>query len=178
MGESDEQGTALGQVLGQVLGELDGSRGADGLLSVTVLPLWLESGARLLVRRPRKLVCAACEGGGCDACERSGALVLPSAEDADEEILEVSLPQVDPARPVVLRIPGRGMPSLNTHEPAGHLLLRVAPGAQPSTSVTLDRGEASRNLAHLDRSLVTRSTVMAVFLIALFLGLLRLSGWM
>jgi hypothetical protein len=170
----DEQSTALGQVLG----ELDGPRGADGSLSVTVLSAWLEGGSRLLVRLPRKLVCAACEGGGCDSCERSGALALTTSADSAEEILSVTLPQVLPAKPVVLRIPGRGIPSLIAHEPAGHLLLRVVPGDTPSASVTLDRGEADRKLAHLDRSLVTRSTVMAIVLIALFLGLLRLSGWM
>jgi hypothetical protein len=70
------------------------------------------------------------------------------------------------------------MPSTREGEPRGHLLLRLVPGGTPSPTVTLDRGEGTRELAHLDRGLITRSTVMAVGLIALFLGLLRLSGWL
>jgi hypothetical protein len=173
MAVSEESSNALGHVLG----DLKCPRGADGSVSVTVLPEWLEDGARLVVQLPRRLVCAACEGGGCDACNRSGALTLP--DSSDESALSVSLPRTTPpAHTVLLRIPGRGMPSSISGEPAGHLLLRVVPGGTPSPSVTLDRGEGGRELAHLDRSLITRSTVMAIVLIALFLGMLRLSGWM
>jgi hypothetical protein len=173
MAASEEPSSALGQVLG----DLEGPRGADGAVSITVLPEWFETGARLIVQLPRRVVCATCEGGGCDVCGRSGALLLPHL--TDESVLSITLPStIAPARPVTLRVPGRGMPSLNAHEPAGHLLLRVVPGPTASASVTLDRGEPGRSLAHLDRGLVTRSTVMAILLIAVFLGLLRLSGWM
>jgi hypothetical protein len=163
--------------LAQVTGDLNAPRGADGSLTITVPPQWLEQGSRLLVRVPKKLVCAACEGGGCDACARSGALTLPETSE-EERVLAVTLPSLDGAHEVALRIPGRGMPSKDPTEPAGHLILKIVPGPSPSPSVAVDRTESSRGLAHLDRSLIARSTLMAVGLILLFLGMLRLSGWM
>ncbi len=51
---------------------------------------------------PRLLTCAACSGGGCDACERRGAIEAPT-DDASRS-LELQLPPcADP--PVAVRLP-------------------------------------------------------------------------
>lgn len=170
---SDEQETRLGQVVG----DLDRPRGADGAFSITVPAAWLEQGSKLLVRIPKKLVCAACEGGGCDICGRSGALVLSDVPE-DERVLDVTLPGFEVAQEMTLRIPRRAMPSPRPDEPPGHLFLRIVPGASASPCVALERSDSAAGRAHLDRSLVTRSTLMAVGLVGLFLLMLRLSGWM
>lgn len=38
---------------------------------------WAEQGARIAVTLPKRLGCARCHGGGCDGCQRSGALRTP-----------------------------------------------------------------------------------------------------
>lgn len=109
---------------------------------ITVPSGWLGCGATLCVKLPRTLACALCEGGGCDACERAGAvsLRLPSAEPVE---VRVVLPDQNastgaPPRVVVLRIPNQGGPPAENEDlPHGHLLLRVQPGAAADPSVTL-----------------------------------------
>lgn len=163
--------------LGQVTLDLDAPRGPDGIFSISVPAAWLEQGSKLLVRMPKKLVCAACEGGGCDLCGRSGALALPEMSEEDR-ILDVTLPGFEVAQEMTLRIPRRALPSSRPDEPPGHLFLKITPGTSASPCVALERAESPPGRTHLDRSLVTRSTLMAVGLIGLFLLMLRLSGWM
>jgi hypothetical protein len=85
---------------------------------------------------PRNLLCAACDGGGCDACERSGAVTLRDrGEPAD--LVQVTLPR-NRSEPFVVRLPERGgLPPVGSELPRGYLLLRVEPSTQADPSVSL-----------------------------------------
>lgn len=88
---------------------LDAAAGARARLRIEVPSRWLDAGAAIELTAPRRLVCARCDGGGCDACGRSGALCAP--EDAAARRVGVVLPQVlaspqaGERRAVLLRLP-------------------------------------------------------------------------
>lgn len=100
---------------------------------------------------PRNLACAACGGGGCDACGRSGAITLRRREEP-AEVVEVTLP----ARPgegddapdslgITLRIPEQGgLPEPGSDLPRGLLLLTVLPSPEPDPRVRVLRGVPSK----------------------------------
>lgn len=54
---------------------LESAAGVRVRLEVEIPTTWLES--KILVDLPRRLLCARCEGGGCDTCERKGGVRLP-----------------------------------------------------------------------------------------------------
>ncbi|HKO49622.1 MAG TPA: hypothetical protein VJV79_17960 [Polyangiaceae bacterium] len=117
-------------------------RGPDVLHRIRVPFAWLESGEVIEFALPRNLTCAACEGGGCDACGRAGAITMRGRQEL-AEILTVTLPMRKPeadseARGVVIRIPEQGGISPENGEdlPRGLLLLRVEPAelADPGVS--------------------------------------------
>ncbi|HEY3668584.1 MAG TPA: hypothetical protein VGL19_21440 [Polyangiaceae bacterium] len=121
---------------------LDVPRGPDVVHRIRVPRAWLESGELVELELPRNLSCAACDGGGCDQCERSGAITLRGREELPE-ILHVTLPARQPepdggTRGVVIRIPEQGglPPVENELLPRGLLLLRVEPAdvADPGVS--------------------------------------------
>jgi hypothetical protein len=121
---------------------LDVPRGPDVVHRIRVPRAWLESGEVIELELPRNLSCAACDGGGCDQCERSGAITLRAREELPE-ILHVTLPARQPevdggTRGVVIRIPEQGgLPPVNDEIlPRGLLLLRVDPAevADPGVS--------------------------------------------
>lgn len=121
---------------------LDVPRGPDVVHRIRVPRAWLESGEVVELELPRNLSCAACNGGGCDQCERSGAITLRGREELPE-ILHVTLPARQPeldggTRGVVIRIPEQGgLPPANDQLlPRGLLLLRVEPAevADPGVS--------------------------------------------
>jgi hypothetical protein len=94
---------------------------------------WLAAGEVIEFELPRNLTCAACDGGGCDACERAGAITLRGRQELPE-ILSVTLPtrKADAegeGRGVVIRIPEQGglPPAHGAALPRGLLLLRVEP---------------------------------------------------
>jgi hypothetical protein len=98
---------------------------------IRVPQAWLEAGEVVEFELPRNLSCAACEGGGCDSCERSGAITLRGRQELPE-FLQVTLPVRLPeangeARGVVIRIPEQGglPPEHGGVVPRGLLLLRV-----------------------------------------------------
>jgi hypothetical protein len=130
------------QVLGRITTSMERPRGPDVQMSVAVPEEWVASGATLEIELPRNLACAACGGGGCDACERSGAVSLRGRKDPVETV-EVTLPviQGEPsssrARLVVVRIPDRGgLPPLGLELPRGNLLLSVRTGPELQRGVT------------------------------------------
>ncbi len=51
---------------------------------------WLDARATVEIALPLRLRCHACQGGGCDACGRSGVFRLP--ERAEDRRLELPLP--------------------------------------------------------------------------------------
>jgi hypothetical protein len=139
-------------ILGRITGTIDSPRGPDAQMSVSVPEEWIAGGATLQIALPRNLTCATCHGGGCDRCERSGAVSLRSRR-AEVETVEVTLPKgaavaADPApeaaavpataRSVVVRIPERGgLPETTREElPRGNLLVSIRPGPEPSRGVT------------------------------------------
>ena len=67
----------MAKVLGRVItGEITLPRGPDASHRIRVPKDWLEKGSVIELELPRNLVCRKCEGGGCDACDRSGAVTL------------------------------------------------------------------------------------------------------
>jgi len=116
---------------------------------------WLDDGLLIEVELPRHLRCAACDGGGCDRCDRSGALTVRGRGEP-AEIVEVRLPQRAPeaasdSRPVVIRIPEfGGLPAEGEDLPRGHLLLGVSVAEEPDPSVRLlDKLERRAPLARV-----------------------------
>jgi hypothetical protein len=133
----------MGQVLGRVTGGgLNVPRGPDVSHRVKVPSTWLDEGLLIEVELPRHLRCAACDGGGCDTCERSGALTVRGRGEP-AEIVEVRLPQRGPesatdSRPITIRIPELGgLPAEGEDLPRGHLLLGVIAAAEADPSVRL-----------------------------------------
>jgi hypothetical protein len=135
-------------ILGRITGAIDGPRGPDAQMSVSVPEEWIAGGSTLQIVLPRNLTCATCHGGGCDRCERSGAVSL-RARRAEVETVEVTLPKgpAGPAagasaapgvaRSVVVRIPERGgLPESTPELPRGNLLVSIRPGPEPSQGVT------------------------------------------
>ncbi len=81
--------SALGKVLDK--GSLESDEGARARARIEVPPAWCDDSALVEVTLPRTLVCARCDGGGCDGCNRSGALRGPK-DDAKRRV-RVRLPQ-------------------------------------------------------------------------------------
>jgi hypothetical protein len=128
----------MGEVLGRVVNaDLDSPRGPDAAHRIRVPRRWLQTGALVEIELPRNLTCASCEGGGCDACDRSGALTV-RAKGEPIGLLLVTLPSGSAGGAVVIRIPEYGgLPREGSELPRGHLLLRVEPGTKADPSVTL-----------------------------------------
>ncbi len=162
------------QALGKVTEDLDVPRGPDLSMEITVPASWIAEGATLVVAWPRRVSCRCCGGGGCDACARSGAFSLQG--ELAREPFEVSLPRLDaPPSSLMIRLPNLGMPSGEGDRPPGHLFLDVRAGQPPSAGVA----RASKSEARVLRRDLMRSSVwMAILVSLLFLGMLRLSGWL
>lgn len=113
--------------LARVFDEKDLARlpGGRASLEITVPASW--TGRTCEIDVPRRLACAACEGGGCDACDRRGAYRL---EEPDEERrLDVRLPGALAGR-TRIRI---GQP-FGVDSVVGVLLLDVVVGDEASAS--------------------------------------------
>jgi hypothetical protein len=72
---------------------LDEGTGPRGRVQITVPAAWLADGCSLSLLAPRRLPCARCDGGGCDACGKSGVLRAPDDEAARR--LEITLPPTE-----------------------------------------------------------------------------------
>lgn len=106
-------------------------RGPDVTHRIRVPRAWFETGEVVEFELPRNVTCAVCDGGGCDACERSGAITLRGRQEL-AEVLSVTLPMPNgesEVRSVVIRIPEQGglAPENAGELPRGLLLLRVEP---------------------------------------------------
>ena len=143
----------LPEVLARVTSRaVEGPRGPDVLHRVKVLREWLSVGEVVELELPRNLACAACGGGGCDTCGRSGAITLRKRSEP-AEVVEVTLParaadELPDSRGITLRIPEQGgLPELGSDLPRGVLLLTVVPSAEPDPSIKLLRGLPSKRPA-------------------------------
>ncbi|MFO0553875.1 MAG: hypothetical protein U0271_36165 [Polyangiaceae bacterium] len=84
--------------------------------------------ATLDITLPKLLACAACDGGGCDRCQRSGAL-----RSSGVVVIRVQLP-AELARGVVLRVPDPFTSSDDTPVRVDVLLVEVVPAEVPAAS--------------------------------------------
>lgn len=134
----------MSEVLGRVTTRMDVPRGPDVVHRIRVPRAWLEAGEEVEFELPRNLACAACNGGGCDSCERAGAITLRGRHELPE-LLHVTLPtrkleDTSDGRGVVIRIPEQGgLPAEGVPLPRGLLLLRVEPADVADPGVTLVR---------------------------------------
>jgi hypothetical protein len=121
---------------------------------IRVRRAWLVVGEVVELELPRNLACASCGGGGCDACDRSGAITLRQ-RDEPAEVVEVTLParphdELPDSRGITLRIPEQGgLPAPGSELPRGLLLLTVVPSDESDASVKLLRGVPSKRPASL-----------------------------
>ena len=137
--------------IARVTGDLDQARGADVQHRIRVPDAWLAEGATVEFELPRNLTCAACEGGGCDACDRAGAIsvrerselgeivrvVLPCTDD-DGPLSSHSEPPSSGKRGLIVRIPDQGgLPPSGSDLPRGHLMLLVQVG-EPVTATRVE----------------------------------------
>jgi hypothetical protein len=152
------------ETLGRVLDpeELDRRGGAIGRLTVDVLPAWLEAGDAVELLVPSRLVCARCEGGGCDECGRSGGYRL--TVDEATRTLQLTLPAAGETRSVV-----RLMDPFGAGAGVEQLWLELRAASQPSPFCRrLPRGR-SRSLAFVSAPvLVALLVALAVLVAVLF----------
>jgi hypothetical protein len=153
---------------------------------------WLSAGAAVEFELPRHLSCAACQGGGCDVCGRSGALTLRGRDELPE-IVRVTLPAWGDRQPesgtaeqaLVLRIPEHGgLAELGSELPRGMLLLKVVPSDAPDPGVRrVRRTDPPPEIASSISSTRTRPTPVSVRVVGILVMLwlllliyLRVSG--
>ena len=119
--------SSVASVLGRITTSDSAPRGPDVKHRLRVKRRWLERGETIEIDLPRNLLCAKCDGGGCDTCSGSGALTLRE-RDAAVEVLQITLPPdqgADPRRAVALRIPERGGFSEQAGVPRGMLIMTI-----------------------------------------------------
>ena len=178
------------EVLGRVTTRtLDVPRGPDVVHRIRVPRAWLEAGEVVEFELPRNLSCAACDGGGCDICERSGAVTLRGRHEL-AELLSVTLParkteEASEARGIVIRIPEQGgLPAQGLSLPRGLLLLRVELAEIADPGVSLVHPPVPAVLERVALSLrVPKPTpkqarsITIVIAVALFVLLALLAFW-
>ncbi|MCA9646265.1 MAG: hypothetical protein KC492_36500 [Myxococcales bacterium] len=131
------------QVLGKVTHATDGPRGPDVEHRIQIPRQWLEEGASIEFELPRNLSCAVCGGGGCDACERAGAISTRGRRELPE-LVQVKLPMHSDDGPpssgprsLVIRVPAHGgLAPEGSDLPRGNLLLKVRIAEEPEEGVT------------------------------------------
>ena len=133
---------------------------------------------------PRNLSCAACDGGGCDSCERAGAITLRGRNELPE-LITVTLPARKAeangeARGVVIRIPEQGglPPAEDEALPRGMLLLRVEPAEVGDAGVSLVlQPEAPISKERVALSLrVPKPTQKQAWMLAVVVAIVVLAG--
>ncbi|APR85183.1 Hypothetical protein A7982_10532 [Minicystis rosea] len=118
----------LGQVADPAV--LDADPRPRARLRLDVEAAWLTEGADLEITSPIRLPCARCDGGGCDACNRSGVLRAP--EEAASRLFTVRVPpQPEGGDAVALRIPEPFGPE----HAIGQLIVELHAAAEPSPTV-------------------------------------------
>ena len=172
----------MSTTLAKVTLELTEPRGPDLAHTIRVPEAWLARGETIEVELPRQLNCAHCQGGGCDQCQRAGAVRLRQADEAAETV-RVSLPDTSglaepgASRPLLVRIPHAGGRAPTEDLPRGFLMLQITPATDPDASVRLAAPEALREF-RAPREVVLRSMVLGGLLVLVFLWMLHLSGWL
>ena len=172
----------MAEVLGRVAKtDLASPRGPDAVHRIRVPKALLKRGAAIELELPRHLVCAACEGGGCDTCDRSGAVTLRE-RGAPPDVISVTLPRAMSDAGFVIRLPERGgLAAPESGLPRGHLLLRVEPSAQSDASVSFairrPEIEAARR-AISERAAALTSSPKRLVLVVAVVSVLLLTIWL
>jgi hypothetical protein len=113
--------------LGRVLDRstLDDADGPRVRVRIAVPRAWASERALIVVEAPERLPCGRCDGGGCDACERSGSFRL----DPDPALRSFTLTlPVDLGSGVVLRVTR----PFGESSAIGQALCEVRPSSEPS----------------------------------------------
>ncbi len=147
-------------------GDLDRIAGGRASFEITVPAPWADRTCEVAV--PRRLACALCEGGGCDACERRGGYRL----EGTERRVTVRLPSVLGGR-TRIRI---GRP-FGADSVIGVLLLDVVLGEEPSASCSVVP-EPEQPLARASEQTTARNravfaAVATLVLVVLLIFLIR-----
>lgn len=175
----DGLSTTLAKVALEALTE---PRGPDVAHSIRVPGAWLSRGETIELELPRQLNCAHCQGGGCDQCQRAGAIRLRQPHEAPETV-RVSLPdtrELDASqadKPLLVRIPHAGGRAPSADLPRGLLMLQITRAVDPDLSVRLVAPEVEREF-RAPREVMVRSMVLGGLLVLVFLWMLYLSGWL
>jgi len=172
----------MAEVLGRVARtDLASPRGPDAVHRIRVPRALLRQGAAIELELPRHLVCALCEGGGCDTCDRSGAVTLRE-RGAPPDVVSVTLPQAVSGDGFVIRLPERGgLAAPESGLPRGYLLLRVEPSAEADASVSFSirrpEIEAARR-AISERAAALTSSPKRFVLVAAVASVILLTIWL
>jgi hypothetical protein len=118
--------SALGRVLDP--GAINALTGPSGRFEVRVPEAWAGHAIQVVV--PVRVECSRCDGGGCDACARSGAIKLDPA--AARRVLIASLPS-DIGSGVALRL----VHPFGEEGPLEILILELYPAPAPDPNVSL-----------------------------------------
>jgi hypothetical protein len=171
-GEPDQEEPREKKVLARLIDreELDASSAPTGLMQVDVPRAWLDEGVTLLIAAPKRLVCAACEGGGCGRCDNSGAFRLDDATRAEPLRAVLTAGTADGALRVRLRAPFGEGASVNM------VLIDIRPANEPSPGVTRSRRRTNA-LAIAARSPLDdpRATIGLVIVAVVCLALVTLA---
>ena len=115
----------MAQALGRVVDSsaLDACAQPRGRHAIVIPAEWV--GAEILISVPTRVVCARCDGGGCDGCRRRGGHRIDG--DAEARSIRVRLPRVMEGV-VVLRL-SRPFGHAQDAIAQLHVEARVGPGA-------------------------------------------------
>jgi hypothetical protein len=169
----------MAEVLGRVVAShLACPRGPDASHRIRVPRDWLARGAVIELELPRHLVCAACDGGGCDACERSGGVTLRE-RGAPADLVEVTLPSTEKTEAFVIRLPERGgLAPVGSDLPRGHLLVRVEPSESADPGVALVERPALPAARRVPSLAAPNVVTVRIVLIVTLVGLAILVIWL
>ncbi len=104
---------------------LDRSPGARGQMRVQAPAAWASEQATVEIVAPERVICARCQGGGCDGCGRSGAFRIDA--DPARRTFRVRLPR-ELGAGVILRV----VEPFGLDGPLRQLLCEVRAGDEPS----------------------------------------------
>jgi hypothetical protein len=137
---------------------LDRPVGPTARLAIQVPEAWITAGGEIVVAVPRRMPCARCDGGGCDACGKSGVVLAP----ADNGLRSVRV-QLGPMRHDAL--------ALRLHQPFGatealaQMILEVRCAAVPSPGVLWAPLGRPRAVRRVRWPIVVGVLLAAVFLL-------------
>lgn len=148
--------------LGKLLDKeaLESCEGGRAKARISVPPSWCDESALVELSLPRTLVCARCEGGGCDGCHRSGALRGPKSDAARR--VRVRLPQ-NLGDGVAMRLAD----PFGRDEAIAQIWIEVRPAAEPSPMVRRIGGPKPEKRRILPRMVAALGLLVALLVVVL-----------